>query len=197
MFARLYPLNREQIINEVCLGIINSIKMLPVDIALKIIENLLCWSVDRVTDRLYQPSDSKEREKYLSKKCEDEMINDMKIHRLPFTRPDPRWYFYSLIIAPVTEEFLFRGVLMPAIMHGLKAINVNPSYAIIGSSLLFGWIHNKGKLPIAYDGYQWGEMTTLHNGSLWSNTAAHVTKNFIAESLLIIDNCINQTPKLR
>ena len=187
MFARAYPLNRERILNEVCSGIISSIKMLPIDIGLKIIENLLCCVLDRVIDKLYQPSDPKEREKYLLKKGDNEIGNSKKQFNFPFGRPDPRWYFYILIIAPVTEELLFRGMLLPAIKYGLKAVNINPSLALIGSSLLFGWMHNEAKLPIAYDGYQWGKMTTSNNGSLWGSSAAHFTKNFITESVLFIE----------
>ena len=48
------------------------------------------------------------------------------------------------IIAPIAEEYLFRGVAMRKMLRW----NISPWYAIIGSSIMFGLIHiNPAQIP--------------------------------------------------
>lgn len=48
------------------------------------------------------------------------------------------------IIAPIAEEYLFRGVVMRKMLRW----NISPWYAIIGSSIMFGLIHlNPAQIP--------------------------------------------------
>lgn len=48
------------------------------------------------------------------------------------------------IIAPIAEEYLFRGLMMRKMLRW----NISPLYAIIGSSIMFGLIHlNPAQIP--------------------------------------------------
>ena len=48
------------------------------------------------------------------------------------------------IIAPIAEEYLFRGLMMRKMLRW----NISPWYAIIGSSIMFGLIHlNPAQIP--------------------------------------------------
>lgn len=48
------------------------------------------------------------------------------------------------IIAPIAEEYLFRGLMMRKMLKW----NISPWYAIIGSSIMFGLIHlNPAQIP--------------------------------------------------
>lgn len=85
---------------------------------------------------------------------------------------------YVMFGAPVVEEIIFRGLLTPGLEAISRAINVDPFYASVGSSILFGAIHPNGqKLATTYIGYELEKMSHINNGSLWGNITRHGANN--------------------
>ena len=79
---------------------------------------------------------------------------------------------YFVIIAPVTEEFLMRGLIMNSLAP------VNRKFALIASALLFGIMH--GNFNQMFNGFLLGLIfgyIALKSGSVISSIIAHMTVN--------------------
>jgi len=93
--------------------------------------------------------------------------------------------FTAALLAPLAEEAYFRGVLM-----GWFARHGGRGWAILGSSLLFGFLHLKLFTPGGLDGIVLTTELVLmgvllglvaaRTGSLWASFLAHATNNFCA-----------------
>jgi membrane protease YdiL (CAAX protease family) len=90
----------------------------------------------------------------------------------------PLWpvLFYAAFIAPLTEELLFRGI----ILYGLLQ-NYSVKKAVVVSALLFGVIHlNPWQFPAAFVlgiVFAWWVMQT---GSLWPAILGHMFHNALS-----------------
>ena len=79
---------------------------------------------------------------------------------------------YFVIIAPVTEEFLMRGLIMNSLAP------VNRKFALIASALLFGIMH--GNFNQMFNGFLLGLIfgyIALKSGSIIPSIIAHMTVN--------------------
>lgn len=79
----------------------------------------------------------------------------------------------AVIVAPLTEEIVFRGYLYPAIKHF-----AGPGVAAFGSALLFAMAHNN--LPSLLPLFLFGLILSSiyeRTGSLWAPIAAHALLN--------------------
>ncbi|MCH5194660.1 MAG: CPBP family intramembrane metalloprotease [Oscillospiraceae bacterium] len=80
--------------------------------------------------------------------------------------------FYFVIVAPVTEEFLMRGMIMNSLAP------VNRKFALIASALLFGIMH--GNFNQMFNGFLLGLIfgyIALKSGSIIPSIIAHMTVN--------------------
>jgi len=87
--------------------------------------------------------------------------------------------------APILEEVLFRGLLMPGMEKGFKTAgapdNLAKTGAIIGNSLLYAAAHPKGaRAACLVNGLIWSTLTYQANGSLAPATAGHIVNNIAA-----------------
>lgn len=87
---------------------------------------------------------------------------------------------FAVIVAPVTEEFLFRGFLYPALKSSL-----GPFFAIMLSSALFGMIHMNAQaaLPLGALGFVMA-LAYERTGSLLAPMTVHAMFN--AASLVVM-----------
>lgn len=191
MFARFFPMNRSKVIQETYLGILNSLILYPISYIAPNIEEGLSGIYTNTKFRLMAPFDADKRERYRQKIFEEERNTEKNYKPKPWEWQlmiqrlllNPQFYYlHSIIIAPIVEELIFRGLLMPFIGYVLEAADINPSYSIILTSLAFGLLHNEGmKLGATCSGYMWANMAAQNNGSLWSSLAGHISQNAIGE----------------
>lgn len=88
-----------------------------------------------------------------------------------------------VIIAPVAEEVIFRGYL-----YGNLRKNISVWWAIIITSVLFGFVH--GAWNLAIDTFALSVVLCLlreKTGSLWSPILLHMAKNGLAFYILFIN----------
>ena len=93
------------------------------------------------------------------------------------------WLFTAVVLAPLAEELLFRGILYTLIkQHG------RPRLALWGTSLLFGAIHfNLAALPsLCFLGlvFAWLYERT---GNLLAPVTAHVLFNAVNFTAVVLD----------
>lgn len=82
---------------------------------------------------------------------------------------------YTCIMAPLTEEFLFRGVLLRSLSK------YGTGFAVILSSLLFGLIHgNIYQTPFAIMAGIVLSYTAVRSGSIWPGVLVHFVVNTFA-----------------
>lgn len=78
-----------------------------------------------------------------------------------------------LVVAPLSEEWLFRGIILPGLVdaHGVLT-------GLVGSALLFGAIHGSW-VGVAYGGAAGLVLGALRlrTGSLWAPVALHAASN--------------------
>lgn len=88
-----------------------------------------------------------------------------------------------VIIAPITEEIFFRGI----ILRGLLRFHSIP-VALISSSLLFGFVHLNPwmLLPTAILGIAFG-LVLLRTGSIWLCVICHSLNNGIAFFMSVLN----------
>jgi CAAX protease family protein len=84
--------------------------------------------------------------------------------------------FFSILIAPVTEELFFRGFLLGGVKqsYGLAV-------GVMASSLLFGLVHGQLGLLIPFaviGGYL--ALAYLYTHSIWGSVACHLTFNTLS-----------------
>jgi len=81
--------------------------------------------------------------------------------------------FLLVIVAPFTEEFLFRGLILRGLLHHHSA-----KWAIAISALLFGLFHGNPwqGIPATIGGLLLGWLT-LETGTLWPALLIHATNN--------------------
>lgn len=119
---------------------------------------------------------------------------------------DPSWYRYNPINflinknlislktalrfhVPISEELIFRGLLMPGMQSGLQASGMDEKSAKIGSaignSLLFSVLHSKTSNRKAYflTSLAYSALTYFAHGSLIPATAGHMANNYVALKL--------------
>lgn len=89
--------------------------------------------------------------------------------------------FLVVVMAPLTEEVLYRGVLFPALEPHL-----HPHHAAMAAGMLFGAIHFEPHtiLPLAFLGYLLC-LTYHYTRSLWLCIALHAVNNTLAFVVLI------------
>jgi hypothetical protein len=169
MFARLYSVPKEQFLHKICEGILQSIKNLPVKFGLLIISQLLLTYL--------------KNHEYLKRKDNKNVCIDEQSWQQLFSKYQ-RTFFYVVVIGPVVEEFIFRGILMNAIRIGLKSLNIDQSYSLILSAMAFGYAHKKkARLSATYSGYQYAKLAVNNGGNLLPSIAAHITHNFLTTTL--------------
>ncbi|MEL6327631.1 MAG: type II CAAX endopeptidase family protein [Cyanobacteria bacterium J06626_23] len=87
-----------------------------------------------------------------------------------------RWLtiFMAVIFAPVVEEFIFRGILLQrwGVKWGLRA-------GVIGSSLLFGLLHQQNPVGLSMFGLVMA-LLYVRTRSLWMPILAHLLNNLFA-----------------
>ena len=87
------------------------------------------------------------------------------------------------IIAPIAEEYLFRGLMMRKMLKW----NISPWYAIIGSSIMFGLIHlNPAQIPGAIILGIFMAWMCYRTRSLIPGIIIHITNNTLS---LIPEEC--------
>lgn len=87
------------------------------------------------------------------------------------------------IIAPIAEEYLFRGLMMRKMLKW----NISPWYAIIGSSIMFGLIHlNPAQIPGAIILGIFMAWMCYRTRSLIPGIIIHITNNTLC---LISEKC--------
>ena len=87
------------------------------------------------------------------------------------------------IIAPIAEEYLFRGLMMRKMLRW----NISPWYAIIGSSIMFGLIHlNPAQIPGAIILGIFMAWMCYRTRSLIPGIIIHITNNTLC---LIPEEC--------
>lgn len=87
------------------------------------------------------------------------------------------------IIAPIAEEYLFRGLMMRKMLKW----NISPWYAIIGSSIMFGLIHlNPAQIPGAIILGIFMAWMCYRTRSLIPGIIIHITNNTLC---LISEEC--------
>jgi membrane protease YdiL (CAAX protease family) len=98
----------------------------------------------------------------------------------PLLSEHPQWWTYlpafllAVVLAPVVEETLFRGVLYSALEQ-----NFSRQAAILGSSLVFALLHPQGPvglLPLAIIGAMLAVVRAI-TGSLWPCVFMHACLN--------------------
>ena len=87
----------------------------------------------------------------------------------------------AAVIAPLTEEFALRGIVMGSLRkYGEK-------FAIITSAVLFGLMHgNLRQIPFAFIVGLILGFAVIKTGSLWTGVAIHFLNNLFASVLTII-----------
>lgn len=90
--------------------------------------------------------------------------------------------FYSVIIAPFIEEFIFRGVMFKSLSrYGVV-------FAAIANAALFGLLHrNFQQMPFAFAVGIVFSYCTLRTGSIWLSTALHFGVNFIGTGFGVLE----------
>jgi membrane protease YdiL (CAAX protease family) len=92
-------------------------------------------------------------------------------------------FFTLIILAPIAEEALFRGLLLGSLVKTLK-----PWISIIIVSLIFGYVH--GSLNVGIDTFALSiilSVIRINTGTIWSGILIHMSKNTIAFYLLFIN----------
>jgi len=85
---------------------------------------------------------------------------------------------YACILAPIGEEFVFRGLMAPALKKSLSYLSLDESFAPMMSSVMFGLAHPfPKKLSMISLGLFLEKINENNNGSLWSSTSYHVKNN--------------------
>ena len=91
--------------------------------------------------------------------------------------------FVAVVIAPLTEEILFRGI----ILKGLLA-RYTQNRAIVWSAILFGLMHlNPWQFPIAFILGIVFAYWVVQTGSLWPAILGHALNNFLSVTFLHFD----------
>ncbi len=91
--------------------------------------------------------------------------------------------FAAVVIAPLTEEVVFRGI----ILKGLLA-HYTQNRAIVWSAILFGLIHlNPWQFPGAFVLGLVFAYWVIQTGSLWPAILGHALNNFLATTFLHFD----------
>ncbi len=96
----------------------------------------------------------------------------------PILPPEPGFRMLTIllavVLAPVMEEIVFRGLLLNRMM-----VKVGVQRAVIFSSLLFGLLHGEAFLGATLFGIVMC-LLYLHSESLWAPTLVHIANNGIA-----------------
>lgn len=104
-----------------------------------------------------------------------------------FLEPQSPWSLFSLmvlavVVAPLVEEMLFRGILLPVL---LKKVGLGT--AVVISSILFAGIHQH--LPSLAPLFVLSVVLSLlyvYSGSLWSSIILHAVFNGISICILLL-----------
>lgn len=168
MFARLFPTNPTRIYQEVYDGAVSTLYTMPITLAFhvvpKVIYELLLPVLDKETAEQIIKKYETEKELYKA-----ENATNIKL--------------YAFFVAPVIEEFIFRGVMTPVIQGVLTSVNLNPALAPFITNILFTHLHNVNLPSIYYLSSTLETLTSIHEGSLWSGITAHALYNIINRAI--------------
>ncbi len=94
------------------------------------------------------------------------------------------------IIFPVSEELVYRGIVLSSLHWALTKMGVQEQYAnwgaIFGSSVCFAAAHPTGAFAYAViAGMELGAVTLSYQGSLITSTTAHIMNNCITQGLVV------------
>lgn len=97
---------------------------------------------------------------------------------------------HDWLYAPLKEEIIFRGILLPVTNQGLETLGLKEKSAKFGSiiinGIIFGASHPKGnRIRATIGGMIYSGLTIYHHGSLWSSTTAHGINNVVASIAII------------
>lgn len=87
--------------------------------------------------------------------------------------------FVTWLLAPLHEEFLFRGILFNALRTARSLM-----LAIVVSSVLFGLMHGRHAIPTGFAGFVL-VLVYLRYGSLWPAILTHALVNVIASPYVL------------
>lgn len=90
--------------------------------------------------------------------------------------------FTTIIISPIAEELIFRGVFLNGIMKFYS-----PHFAIVVSSLFFGIMHNPGSMISAFVFGMCMAIIYLKTNNILVPIFAHFINNVISEVMFYID----------
>lgn len=104
-----------------------------------------------------------------------------------FLEPQSGWSLFFLlllavVVAPLVEETLFRGILLPVLMK-----KMSPGTAIVISSAFFALIHQH--LPSMVPLFALAVVLALlyiYSGSLWTSIVLHAVFNGVSICLLLL-----------
>lgn len=95
---------------------------------------------------------------------------------------------FVAILAPVLEEFVFRGWLLPVVGRGLAWLRHGRSVALVATSLGFASMHADAPWalpPLFVIGFVCGWLR-FRSGSTWPGVLAHMGNNSIALAVVVI-----------
>lgn len=116
-----------------------------------------------------------------------------------YASEDKNSRFDAHFLAPIDEECLFRGLVIPVFWAYLIKLGIPSAYAITGTviinSAVFARVHHSGnQLPAFVFGLFQSGFTLGQDGSLWTSVAAHATHNMLITATK--KYCMqNDTPK--
>ena len=90
---------------------------------------------------------------------------------------------FAVIVAPIVEELIFRGILMA------KVFNPNSLIGMVVSALLFGWVHGPTNIGswIIYAGMGFGLAYLYHRTHKLEHTIAlHMINNYIGVIFMLL-----------
>ena len=93
----------------------------------------------------------------------------------------PKNIWKSCVVAPVKEEFIFRGIIRPfceklLVKTGASTQNAQMG-SILASAALFALTHSHARMAKFVGGVAYGALASRYDDSLWSPTIAHSTNN--------------------
>lgn len=176
MFSRMFPMDASRIYQEVYDGALSALWSLPIATAIGAAYHylgnaLIDW---------YGMNDNIEiAESFLKKQAPVIIAQLEEQKKQTKTMHDFGKYKIACFVAPLIEEFVFRGAITPILQASLRSINLDPSYAPILSNILFTLTHPTARITVFYLGKQLENLVGTHNGSLWSSITAHSIHNFV------------------
>ena len=161
----MFPLDKSRIIKEAYDGALTVLFDFPLQVGINVFLMLI--------------------NKLLSPHAGKEVVEPCRIANLPEEKPQESildTVFYCVFLAPLWEEFFFRGILTPALRACVDEPDMHPSAGSLTSMLFFACGHYSF-LTTMHGANRFETLTHSHNGSLWSSITAHSLHNLIIEIL--------------